>query len=152
VVCRSLTLACCIAVIACAHHAPAILEAPRCVADVLYFGRNIAGLGRPDSAVVSDTDWRAFADDAFRRWVPSGLTETDAAGRYLADNVWVTESTKVVTIVHTGAPVLNAGIDSVIALYRRRFQQESVGRVQSDVRSTLCESNHPNAAPGDSAR
>ena len=120
-----------------------MLEAPRCLADALYFGRNIAGLGRPDSAMVSESDWRAFADDAFRRWIPNGLTEADAGGRYLVDNVWVAESTKVVTIVHTGAPALNAGIDSVIALYRRRFKQESVGRVQSQVRSTLCARDRP---------
>lgn len=78
---RALALAGCVAGAACAHHAPEMVEAPRCVTDVLYFGRNIAGLGRADSAVVSESDWRAFADDAFRRWIPSGLTEADAAGR-----------------------------------------------------------------------
>lgn len=58
-------------------------------------------------------------------------------------NVWVAESTKVVTVVHTGGPVLNAGIDSVIGQYRRRFKQETVGRVQSQVRSTLCAADRP---------
>ena len=79
-----------------------------------------------------------FADDAFRRWVPSGSTETDAVGRYALDKAWVAESTKVVTVVHAATPALDAGIDSVIALYQRRFKQESVGRVQSEVRSALC--------------
>jgi hypothetical protein len=117
----------CLAGGACAHHVQSTPEAPRCVADVLYFGRNIAGATRPDSGVVSQGQWREFADDAFRRWIPSGLTESDAAGRYLVDNAWVAESTKVVTIVHPGAPALDSGIDSVIAMYRHRFKQESVG-------------------------
>jgi hypothetical protein len=132
---------------ACTHHLPPAPASPRCVADVLYFGRNIAGAARPDSAAVSQSDWRAFVDDAFRRWIPSGSTEADAAGRYVVDNALVAESTKVVTVVHPAVPTLDAGIDSAIAVYRRRFKQESVGRVQSDVRSTLCESNQPIAAP-----
>jgi len=128
----------CLVSSACTPHLQPSPTASQCVADVLYFGRNIAGAAHADSAVVSQSDWRVFADDAFRRWMPTGLTETDAAGRYLADNAWVTESTKVVTVVHPAAPALDPGIDSVIALYRRRFKQESVGRVQSDVRSALC--------------
>jgi hypothetical protein len=46
----------------------------------------------------------------------------------------------VVTIVHIAAPALDADIDSVMALYRHRFNQESVGRVRSRVWSNLCES------------
>jgi hypothetical protein len=108
--------------------------------DVLYFGRNIAGSTRPDSAVVSPAEWRRFADTAFRRWLPNGSTEADAKGRYVVRGQWMAESTKVVTVVHIAAPVLDANIDSVMALYRRRFKQESVGRVRSRVRSNLCES------------
>jgi Protein of unknown function (DUF3574) len=135
---RALRVAAVTACAGCAHHVASMLDAPHCVADVLYFGRNIAGAGRPDSAVLSQDQWRQFADDAFRRWIPGGSTETDAAGRYTLDNAWVAESTKIVTVVHVVTPAANAGVDSVIALYQRRFKQESVGRVQSDVRSTLC--------------
>jgi hypothetical protein len=87
---------------------------------------------------VSSAEWHAFADTAFQRWLPNGSTETDAEGRYVADGQWVAESTKVVTIVHIAAPVLDANIDSVMALYRRRFNQESVGRVRSRLHSNLC--------------
>lgn len=138
--CRAQVLVGCIVAAACAHHAPPGRAAPGCVADVLYFGRNIAGGGRPDSAVVSAADWRAFIDSAFRRWLPTGSTETDAEGRYVADGHWVAESTKVVTVVHIAAPTFDAGIDSVMGVYRSRFKQESVGRVRSRVRSNLCES------------
>jgi hypothetical protein len=135
----AVAMSCAIAT-ACVHHAAPARGAPRCIADVLYFGRNIAGGGRPDSAIVSSAAWSAFADSAFRRWLPGGSTETDAEGRYLSDGQWVAESTKIVTVVHITAPVIDAGIDSVIALYRQRFKQESVGRVRSRVRSNLCES------------
>jgi Protein of unknown function (DUF3574) len=138
--CRAVVLIGCLGVDACVHHAPPGRRASRCLVDVLYFGRNIAGGGRPDSAFVSSVEWHAFADTVFRRWLPNGSTETDALGRYVADGQWVAESTKVVTIVHIAAPVLDAAIDSVMALYRRRFNQESVGRVRSRVRSNLCES------------
>ncbi len=142
----------CLVAGACTPHLHPAPASPQCVADVLYFGRNIAGVARPDSAVVSQSDWRAFVDDAFRRWIPSGSTEADAAGHYVVDDALVAESTKVVTVVHPAVPALDAGIDSVIAVYRRRFKQESVGQVRSDVRSTLCESHQPIAAPRDSAR
>lgn len=108
--------------------------------DILYFGRNVPGGGRADSSVVSSAAWRAFVDEAFPRWLPSGSTETDAQGRYLAAGQWVAESTKVVTVVHLAAPTVDAGLDSVVALYRGRFKQEGVGRVRSRVRSNLCES------------
>lgn len=148
---RALVAFGCLMSSACTHHLQPAPASPHCVADVLYFGRNIAGAARPDSAVVSQSDWRAFVDDAFRRWIPTGSTETDATGRYVVDNASVAESTKVVTVVHPAAPSLDAGFDSVMVLYRRRFKQESVGRVQSDVRSTLCESKQPVAAPPDPA-
>lgn len=137
-VCRVAVLIGSLAVAACMHHAAPPRRAPRCLADVLYFGRNIPGRGRPDSAFVSSAEWHAFADTAFRRWLPNGSTETDAEGRYVADGRWVAESTKVVTIVHIAAPVLDANIDSVMALYRRRFNQESVGRSRSRLQSNLC--------------
>jgi Protein of unknown function (DUF3574) len=139
-VCRAAVVIGWLGVDACVHHAPPARLAPRCLADVLYFGRNIAGGGRPDSAFVSSAEWHAFADTAFRRWLPNGSTETGAEGRYVADGRWVAESTKVVTVVHVAAPVLDAGIDSAVALYRRWFKQETVGRVRSRVRSNLCES------------
>ena len=99
-VCRVAVLIGSLAVAACVHHAAPPRRAPRCLADVLYFGRNIPGHGRPDSAFVSSAEWHAFADTAFRRWLPNGSSETDAEGRYVADGRWVAESTKVVTIVH----------------------------------------------------
>ena len=110
-VCRIAVLINSLAVAACVHHATPPRRAPRCLADVLYFGRSIPGGGRPDSAFVSATEWHAFADRAFRRWLPNGSTKSDAEGRYVADGQWVAESTKVVTIVHIAAPVLDADID-----------------------------------------
>jgi hypothetical protein len=118
----------CVGIAACAHHVSAGVTTSSCAVDVLYFGRNIAGGGRSDSAIVSQREWRVFADSAFPRWVPGGSTEVDAVGRYLAGGRLVAESTKVVTIMHPIDPRVDAALDSLVGAYVRLFHQESVGR------------------------
>jgi hypothetical protein len=113
---------------ACAHRVGSSPTLPTCAVDVLYFGRNIRGGGKPDSAVVSQREWRVFADSAFPRWAPEGSTEVDGVGRYVQGGQLVAESTKVVTIMHPVDAHLDAGLDSLVAAYVRRFHQESVGR------------------------
>jgi len=108
------------------------------VSEALFFGRNIPGAGRPDSAEVSAAEWRQFADDVLSRWLPSGSTTMDGEGRYSDGGRPMTESTKVVIVVHAAGTAAAAGVDSVIAIYRRRFKQQTVGRVTSSVSSTLC--------------
>jgi hypothetical protein len=111
----------------------------RCVSETLYFGRNIGGSGRPDSAQVTADEWRVYADSVLTRWIPEGSTTTDAEGRYMDNGQSVAESTKVVTVVHRPGLGATAGVDSAIALYLRRFKQRSVGRVRTRVSSDLCD-------------
>ena len=112
----------------CAHRVHSAAPAAACVVDVLYFGRNVPGGGKPDSAIVSQRDWRVFADSAFPHWVPEGSTEIDGVGRYVDGGRLVAESTKVVTVMHPTDPHLDAALDSLAMTYVRRFNQESVGR------------------------
>jgi hypothetical protein len=136
---RMLAAAACVVTLACVRQASWRSASIHCVADALYFGRDIPGAGRPDSAYVSAAAWRAFADEALPHWFPDGSTETDANGRFISAGVTVAESTKVVTIIHPVNARAAASIDSVVAIYRRRFNQQSVGRVRWRVRSSFCE-------------
>jgi len=92
----------------------------------LMFGRNIGGrLG------VSEAAWRRFLAREVTPRFPDGLTVLDAAGQWRdgdRDKV-VREPSKVVTIVLPERAGNQAQIDAIVAAYKRRFRQQSVGVV-----------------------
>lgn len=95
------------------------------VADLL-FGRNIGG--RPG---VSEGAWRRFLADQITPRFPDGLTAVDAAGQWRdpVAHALVREPSKVVTLVLRDRASGEARIDAVVAAYKRRFHQRSVGVV-----------------------
>lgn len=107
------------------------------VSETLFFGRNVAGAGRPDSARVSQAEWRGFADEVLARWLPNGYTVLDALGSYVDGGRSVAESTKVVIVVRPAEPRAAVAVDSVVEAYRVRFRQRSVGRIVSAVTTNL---------------
>jgi len=95
------------------------------VADLL-FGRNIGGrLG------VSEAAWRRFLASEVTPRFPDGLTVVDASGQWRdpTRNTVVREPSKVVTIVLPERAGNQAQIDAIVAAYKRRFRQQSVGVV-----------------------
>jgi hypothetical protein len=99
----------------------------------LYFGRSIA-----DTGMVSDSAWRVFVRETLTPAFPEGATVWDATGQWRApDGTLVRESSHVVELLHLVTPDVEQRVRRVIDDYKRRFAQESVLRVVTDVRATF---------------
>jgi hypothetical protein len=98
--------------------------------DTLYFGTQ-----KPDgSAPVTDVEWQQFLADEITTRFPSGLTTWEASGQWRDEhNVIERERTHIVQLVHPASGDVEGRITAIIALYRKRFAQEAVFRVRSDV-------------------
>ena len=92
----------------------------------LLIGRHIGGrLG------VSEAAWGAFLAAEVTPRFPDGLTVVDAAGQWRDTETGriVREPSKIVTIVLPERADSQARIDAVVAAYKARFRQQSVGVV-----------------------
>jgi hypothetical protein len=99
----------------------------------LYFGRNIG-----DSAVVSDSAWSVFVRDIITPTFPEGATVWDAAGQWRApDGTVVRERSFVVELLHLVTPDVERRVQSVMGEYKRRFAQQSVLRMVTNVRASF---------------
>jgi hypothetical protein len=97
--------------------------------DTLYFGTQ-----KPEGGVVSDAEWQQFLADEITSRFPSGLTTWEASGQWRdAHNVIERERTHIVQIVHRSNAGDEGRIAAIIATYKKRFAQEAVLRVRSDV-------------------
>ena len=99
----------------------------------LYFGRNIA-----DTGTVSDSAWNRFVHEVLTPEFPEGATIWDAAGQWRApDGTFVRERSFVVELLHLVTPDVEARVQRVIDGYKRRFAQQSVLRMISEVRASF---------------
>lgn len=87
----------------------------------LYFGTN-----RPTGS-VSELEWQVFLRDEVTTRFPEGLTVWDAQGQWrTAAGIVDQERSKVLLLVHPDTADARAAVQSVIALYRKTFDQQSV--------------------------
>jgi len=86
----------------------------------LYFG-----LGRP-KGTVSELEWQIFLRDEVTPRFPQGLTVWEAEGQWLSQGGIGHERTKVLLLVHPETAGAQEAVQTVIARYRKRFEQESV--------------------------
>jgi hypothetical protein len=99
----------------------------------LYFGRNIG-----DSAVVSDSAWSVFVRDVITPTFPEGATVWDAAGQWRApDGTVIRERSFVVELLHLVTPDVERRVQTVMDEYKRRFAQQSVLRMVTNVRASF---------------
>jgi hypothetical protein len=97
--------------------------------DTLYFGTQ-----KPEGGAVSDAEWQQFLADEITSRFPSGLTTWEASGQWRdTHNVIERERTHIVQIVHRSSGEDEGRIAAIIATYKKRFAQEAVLRVRSDV-------------------
>jgi hypothetical protein len=90
----------------------------------LMFGRNIGGhLG------VTESRWSRFLASEITPRFPGGLTVIDAAGQWLDPDTKkiVREPSKLVMVVLRDDAEGRGQIDAIVAAYKRRFRQQSVG-------------------------
>jgi hypothetical protein len=94
----------------------------------LLFGRNIRS-----HAGVGDAAWARFLAREITPRFPNGLTVLDAAGQW-RDPVTgriAREPSRLVIIVTAGGAPADEKIGAVVAAYKQRFRQKSVGVVTS---------------------
>lgn len=92
----------------------------------LLFGRNIGGrLG------VTESRWAAFLAREVTPRFPDGLTVFDASGQWRDSERKriVREPSKIVRIITAAGDDAQTKIDAIVASYKQRFRQQSVGVV-----------------------
>jgi Protein of unknown function (DUF3574) len=94
----------------------------------LMFGRNIRGHLR-----VGDAAWARFLAREITPRFPDGLTVLDAAGQWRDPAIGrvVREPSKLVIVVTADGAPADDRIAAIVAAYKQRFHQKSVGVVTS---------------------
>lgn len=93
----------------------------------LYFG-----LGRPNGEVVDKSEWQRFVEEFVTPRFPDGVTILEAKGQWRGQtNIIVRESSKVLVIFYRlkDRKAASTKIDEIRNAYKKRFEQESVLRV-----------------------
>lgn len=89
------------------------------------------GTAKPDG-VVTEEEFRAFIDEEVTPRFPDGLTLLKGDGQFKgSDGVIVKEQSFVLVLLYASDTYIESSrnIDRVRRLYKKRFQQESVLRV-----------------------
>ena len=96
--------------------------------ELLYFGT------RTPQGTVTAQEWQDFLSGTLSARFPAGLSVWPAGGQWQpARGPALSEASYLVSIVHPGGDVADAAFGEVIALYKARFQQDSVLRVSTRV-------------------
>jgi hypothetical protein len=96
----------------------------------LMFGRNVRGRSASGEAA-----WARFLAREITPRFPDGLTVLDAAGQWRdpASGRLARERSRLVIIVTAADPPADDRIAAIVAAYKQRFHQKSVGVVTSPV-------------------
>jgi hypothetical protein len=99
--------------------------------DRLYFGRAIA-----DTGMVSDSAWALFVREIVTPRFPAGITTWRSEGQWRsASGAIVREPSVVLEIAHPATVVDDTAVEDIVREYKRRFRQEAVLRLTSEVRA-----------------
>jgi hypothetical protein len=95
----------------------------------LFFGRNAA-----DGPPVSDAAWQAFVDSVVTASFPEGFTVLDAHGQWRDPKTRdvIHEESKVIMVAVPMTASIPVRIGPIIAAYKARFAQQSVGTVVTE--------------------
>ena len=90
------------------------------------------GLSKPQGGTVSSLEWMNFVDKEVTPRFRSGLSVYDARGQWLGEKGHLArENSKALLLIHRFDPATNQDIEALRALYKKRFGQESVMRVDA---------------------
>ncbi|MDX2263804.1 MAG: DUF3574 domain-containing protein [Hyphomicrobiales bacterium] len=88
------------------------------------------GMAKRDGGAVSETEWRAFLDEEITPRFPDGLTVLIGEGQWRKPDGGVgREAARILIIWHVANDTSESRIEAVRDAYKRRFQQDSVMRV-----------------------
>lgn len=95
----------------------------------LYFGLN-----RPAGEAITAAEWQRFVDGDVTPRFREGLTVFDARGQWLGNDGKVArEASKALMLIHGKDARSNSDIEALRGIYKSRFAQESVMRVDQNV-------------------
>lgn len=95
----------------------------------LYFG-----LSRPAGKDITPAEWQQFVDRDVTPRFRDGLTVFDARGQWLGNDGNVArEQSKALMLIHGKDAKSEEGIEALRTIYKSRFAQESVMRVDRQV-------------------
>jgi hypothetical protein len=100
----------------------------------LYFGMSIPGGGN-----VSPEQWQRFSDSIVSPLFPEGYTEGNVAGKWrdTESHLTITEQTKVLTFIGKKSKIRQKNLDTLIHIYKLKYQQQAVLRTDAKVRIRL---------------
>jgi hypothetical protein len=92
----------------------------------LYFGQS-----RPDGSMITKAEWDNFHKTQIARIFKEGSTTTTAVGNWFdpESHKLISEPTYVVTYYHKKSPQISKQIDNLRSIYKSKFQQQSILRV-----------------------
>ena len=95
----------------------------------LYFGLN-----RPAGEAITGQEWQQFVDQDVTPRFRDGLTVFDARGQWLGNDGKVArEASKALMLIHGKDAQSESNIEALRGIYKTRFAQESVMRVDQPV-------------------
>lgn len=120
-----------LAVAGCAKQPECLLPSERpMVLAQLFFGRDF-----PGRAPLTDMEWSDFAARVIAREFPDGFTVIDGDGQWRDPGTAAIsrEATKILLVAAAPSDALGGRLAAIIDAYRRRFDQQSVGLVTSNI-------------------
>ncbi|KOC87756.1 hypothetical protein NG42_19150 [Winslowiella iniecta] len=95
----------------------------------LYFGLN-----RPAGPVISAAEWQTFIDKDVTPRFKDGLSVFEAKGQWLGNNGKLArEDSKALLLIHAKDSESDKRIEALRGIYKQRFSQDSVMRVDAPV-------------------
>lgn len=92
------------------------------------------GLTRQGGKLITAQEWQQYVDNEVTPRFRDGLTAFDAQGQWLGSNGKVSkEPSKALMLIHSVDVQTDAKIDTLREIYKSRFAQESVMRVDQPV-------------------
>lgn len=109
------------------------IAAPACaVGDAMTQTTLYFGLNRPQGTPVTEAEWQAFVDADVTPRFKSGLTVFAAKGQWLGnDGKLARENSQALLLIHASDKASEQGIEVLRAIYKQRFSQDSVMRVDT---------------------
>lgn len=117
------------------RHAPPTKPQPICAGGDMMMQTTLwFGMSKPDGGRVSSLDWMNFVDNEVTPRFKAGLSVYDAKGQWMGENGKLArENSKALMLIHGIDPATNQDIEALRNLYKKRFDQESVMRVDAPV-------------------
>ena len=101
-------------------------------AEILVKTELFFGLSKPDGGTITSEEWTDFLNKSVTPAFREGLTAIDADGRFQdADGKVHSERSKLLILVHPHSADREKSIDTIIATYKKRFNQQCVLRTET---------------------